>query len=425
MPGFEPWQSQPFPLRPGDQISFTDIKMNVGSVTASVTVEEITSQAIKPLDTPERSDVITAKDLETLAIVGRDATELIRVLPGFALVSPGLNNQAPNDAVVGVGSASTGSYSSNGTGTTGIATILDGVSLTDIANNAGTTQTMNAEMVSEVKVSTSTFSAEYAHGPTVINGVTKSGTTNYHGSAYLYARDTALNANDWYNNFQGVSRPDGRYFYPGGTVGGPLWVPGTRFGRHNDKLFFFAGFEYISQLYSPETLGSWVPTLAERAGDFSVASLNAQLCGARPDGAQNPNAIQALCNGENYLPNGSFVNNGNLKGQGNASGIALMNWLPLPNADPFTNASGYNYVKSVIQSQNGSLFHARVDYSLNDYNKFYATYGLQKQVTQDPVGLRVCAPQASVLFPGQVTSGDISNIVLVHLHTRVWQQRNE
>jgi hypothetical protein len=407
--GFEGWQSQPFPLRPGDQIGFSDVKLKVGSVNETLTVESVTSQAVKPLDTPERSDVLTAKDLETLAIVGRDATELIRVLPGFSVVNPGLNNQAPNAAVVGVSNATTGSYSSNGTGTTGIATILDGVSLTDIASNAGTTQTIDAEMVSEVKVTTSTFSAEYAHGPTVINAVTKSGNTKYHGSAYLYARDTALNANDWYNNFERVSRPDGRYFYPGGTLGGPLWIPHTRFGPNNDKLFFFAGFEYINQLYSPETLGAFVPTMAERKGDFSVASLNAQLCGARPDGAVNPNSIQPLCNAMNYLPNGSYVNNGSLAGQGNASGIALLNWLPLPNSDPFTNASGYNYVQEVIQQQNGSIFHTRADYSINDNNKLYATYGLQKQITQDPVAFGY-VPQASVLFPGQVTSGDISNI---------------
>jgi hypothetical protein len=409
MKGFDGWQSQPFALRPGDQISFTDIKLNVGSVNAEMTVEATENQSLKPLDTPERSDVITAKELGTLAIVGRDATELIRFLPGFALVSPGLNNQAPNDAVVGVSSASTGSYSANGTGTTGIATILDGVSLTDIASNSGTTQTINAEMVSEVKVSSSTFSAEYAHGPTVINALTKSGTSNYHGSAYLFARDTALNANDWYNNFLHQSRPDGRYFYPGGTVGGPLWIPGTRFGRHTDKLFFFAGFEYINQLYSPQTLGSWVPTMAERKGDFSVASLNAQLCGARPDGLANPNSIQPLCNAENFLPNGAAVANGNLVGQGNASGIALLNWLPLPNSDPFTNLSGYNYVKQVIQHQNGTIFHSRVDFSLNDNNKFAATYGLQKQITEDPVAYGY-VPQSAVLFPGQVTSGDISNI---------------
>ena len=252
MNGFTGWQSQPFPLRPGDQISFTDVKLNIGAVTEQVTVEDVTSQAVKPLDTPERSDVITAKDLDTLAIEGRDATELIRMLPGFALVSPGLNNQSPNDQVVGLSSATTGSYSSNGTGTTGIATILDGVSLTDIQSNSGTTQTVNAEMVSEVKVTSSTFSAEYAHGPTVINAVTKSGSSSYHGSAYLYARDTALNANDWYNNFLHQSRPEGRYFYPGGTIGGPLWIPHTRFRRDNTKLFFFAGFEYINQLYSPE-----------------------------------------------------------------------------------------------------------------------------------------------------------------------------
>jgi hypothetical protein len=410
--GFAGWESQPFPLRPGDQVSFTDIKLKAGAVTEQVTVEATESQAVKTLDSPERSDVITSKDLETLAIQGRDATELIRMLPGFALVSPGLNNQAPNDAVVGVSNASTGNYSSNGTGTTGIATILDGVSLTDIGSNAGTTQTVNAEMVSEIKVTTSTFSSEFAHGPTVINAVTKSGTTNYHGSGYFFARDAALNANDWLNNHLNQTRPDGRYFFPGGTLGGPLWIPHTRFGRTNSKLFFFAGFEYYNQLFSPETLGSWVPTMAERNGDFSVASLDAQLCGARPDGGVNPNAVKIMCNGENFLPNGNAVANGSLAGQGNASGIALLNWLPLPNADPFTNTTGYNYIQEVLQHQNGSMFHARVDYAISDNNKLSVTYGRQAQISEDPVSYGY-APQASVLFPGQVSSGDISNIFAV------------
>lgn len=423
--GFTNWESQPFPLRPGDQISFTDINLKVGSVTEQVNVEETASQAVKPLDTPERSDVITAKDLETLAIQGRDATELIEFLPGFASVSQGLNNQSPNNAVVGVSNASTGSYSSNGTGTTGIATILDGVSLTDIDTNAATTQTVNIEMVSEIKVTTSSFSSEYAHGPTVINAVTKAGTSSFHGSAYLYARDTVLNANDWYNNLFQQSRPDGRYLFPGGTLGGPLWIPHTRLHRGTTKLHFFVGYEYLNQLYSPETLGSWVPTMAERAGDFSAASLNAQLCGARPDGGVNLNAVLPMCNGENYLPNGNAVSNGNLAGQGNASGIALMDWLPLPNADPFTNVSGYNYVQEVLQQQNGSMFHARLDYSLNDYNQINATYGRQSQVTQDPVAYGY-APNASVLYPGQVTSGDISNIVsLTYTHQFTSSLTNE
>lgn len=419
MAGFKSWESQPFPLRPGDQVDFTDIKLQIGEVSAAVTVEATASQAIKPLDTPERSDVITSKDLETLAIVGRDATELIETLPGFAMISPGVNNQSSaNTAAVGLNNGISGGYSANGQGPTGLATILDGVSLTDIQTNSGTVQTVDSDMIQDAKVSNSNFSAVSAKGPSIFNATTKAGTTAFHGEAYLYARDTVLNANDWYNNYLQQTRPDGRYFYPGGTIGGPLWIPGTRFGRHNNKLFFFLGFEVLNQKFSPETLGSWVPTMAERNGDFSVSNLNAQLCGGRPDGLLNPNASQAMCYAENYLSNGEAVVDGNVTGQANAGGVALVNWLPLPNADPFVNLSGYNYVQPVEQTQNGDILHARVDYSINDSNKLYVSYGRQSQITQDPVSYGY-VPTFSVEYPGGVTSGDISNIVSVN-YTRVF-----
>jgi hypothetical protein len=78
MAGFESWQSRPFPLRPGDRMNFTDIKLQIAQATEQVTVEADASQAIKPLDTAERSDVITAKDLDTLAI---QSTTRRRTLP--------------------------------------------------------------------------------------------------------------------------------------------------------------------------------------------------------------------------------------------------------------------------------------------------------------------------------------------------------
>ena len=84
---FTPWESQVFAVRPGDQLSFTDIKLNVGSANSSVTVEAAIDSLSAALDTGERSDVITAKDLETLTVVGRDATELVRMLPGYAMSS--------------------------------------------------------------------------------------------------------------------------------------------------------------------------------------------------------------------------------------------------------------------------------------------------------------------------------------------------
>ncbi|HTV09012.1 MAG TPA: carboxypeptidase regulatory-like domain-containing protein [Candidatus Aquilonibacter sp.] len=418
MQGFKTWESKPFPIRPGDRPEFNDIKMQVGEANAEVTVEATESQAVKPLDTPERSDVITAKDLDTLAIVGRDATELVETLPGFTVVSPGLNNQASaNTAAVGLNNGISGGFSPNGAGPTGLKTVLDGVWLTDIQTNSGTVQTVDADMIESAKVSTSTYSAVNAEGPAVFNATTKHGTSSYHGSLYLHARDTALNSNDWDNNYLQQTRPDGRYFYPGGTFGGPLWIPGTRFGQHNDKLFFFFGLEFLNQRFSPGTLDSWVPTLAERTGDFSVANLNAQLCGARPDGNINPNATQPMCYAENYLANGVAVSNGNVRPYANAGGVALVNWLPPPNADPFHNISGYNYIQPVVVNQNGDILHARIDYNLNDRNQFYVTYGRQTQITDQPVSLGYI-PTNSVLYPGDVTTGDISNIgSITYTHT--------
>jgi len=411
MAGFKTWRSQPFDLLPGDRPNFTDIKLQIGEVSSQVTVEATASQAVKPLDTPERSDVITSKDLETLAIVGRDAEELIETLPGFALISPGVNNTtSTNTAAVGLNNNISGGYSGNGLGPTGLASILDSVSLTDIQTNSGTVQTMNSDMIQNVKISTANFSAVSAKGPAIFNATTKSGTSSYHGEAYLYARHTALNANDWYNNYLQQTRQDGRYFYPGGNFGGPLWIPHTRFDRHNNKLFFFFGFEVLNQRYSPETLGSWVPTMAERTGDFSVSNLNAQLCGARPDGLVNPNSIKTMCYAENYLANGTEVVNGNVMAQANAGGKALVNWLPLPNANPFVNFSGYNYIQPVVQSQNGDMLHTSIDFAINDNNKLRATYGRQTNITEQPVALGY-VPSASALYPGAVTTGDISNIV--------------
>ena len=417
-PGFKSWRSQTFGLLPGDRPNFTDIKLQVGEVSAQVTVEATASQAVKPLDSPERSDVITTRDLETLAIVGRDAAELIETLPGFAMISPGVNNKSSaNTAAVGLNNGISGGYSANGLGPTGLATIMDGVSLTDIQTNSGTVQTVDSDMVQDIKVSTSNFSAASAKGPAIFNATTKAGSTSYHGEAYMYARDTALNANDWYNNYLQQTRPDGRYLYPGGTFGGPLWIPHTRFGRNSDKLFFFVGFEVLNQKYSPETLGSWVPTLAERKGDFSVANLNAQLCGGRPDGRANLNSTHPMCYAENYLSNGTGVTDGNVTSYANAGGVALVNWLPLPNADPFVNISGYNYIQPVVQTQNGNIFHARLDYSINDTNKLYASYGRQTQITDQPVSLGY-VPNYASLYPGAVTTGDISNILSV-TYTRV------
>lgn len=419
---FEPWQSQSFPVRAGDQLSYTDIHMKVGSASAAVTVEASTDAELAALDTGERSDIITAKDLNTLTVVGRDASELVRMLPGYAMSTgdQGLfNRPGYNTAVVGL-SGPTGAFSANGAGPTGIAVVTDGVSLTDIATNSGSVQQMNIEMVSEVKANSSSFGAATAKGPAVISADSKTGGAVFHGEGYLSARDSVLNSNDWYDNFLRQSRPEGRYLYPGGQIGGPLLLPFTEFNRGRDKLFFFAGFEYYNQIFEANqaAISSWVPTMAERQGDFSAASLDAELCGARPDGAQNPNAIQAMCNTDNYLPDGTVVSNNNARPYANSSGVALLNWFPKPNADPFTNPFGYNYIKQLSQQQNGEQFKATLEYDLNQTNKLFFIYGLQKEVDEDPVALNGYFPTGGIPYPGNVSTGDVSNILAAR-YTRV------
>ena len=411
---FDPWESQPFPVRAGDSLSFTDIRLKVGAITASVTVESTVDSQLATLDTGERSDIITAKELETLTIVGRDAGELVRMLPGYSMGSgnQGLfNRPGYNTAVVGL-SGPTGAFSANGTGPTGIATVIDGVSLTDIATNSGSVQQMNLDMIQDVKASSSSYGAATAKGPAVISASSKVGGSSFHGAAYMMARDASLNANDWYDNFLKQSRPAGRYLFPGGNIGGPLLLPFTQYNKNRDKLFFFFGYEYYNQQFeaNQQALTAWVPTLAERQGDFSAASLDAQLCGGRPDGLANPNSIQAMCYTNNFLANGDIMVNQNAAPYANAAGVALINWFPLPNADPFTNPTGYNYIQQIMQTQNGSQLKGTLQYVINPNNNLFFVYGLQKQIAQDPVAFGNF-PSASIPYPGNVTTGDISNIL--------------
>ena len=413
-PNFETWESQPFPVRAGDQLLKTDIRMAVGSASAAITVEAEMDSNLAALDTGERSDVITAKDLNTLTIIGRDAGELVKMLPGYAMSTgdQGLfNRPGYNNAVVGL-SGPTSAYVANGAGVSGIAVVTDGVSLTDIATNSGSVQQMNVEMVSEVKAQNSSYGAQYAKGPALIASSTKTGGAAFHGEGYFAVRNTVLNSNDWYDNFLRQSRPDGRYYYPGAQIGGPLLLPFTDFNRNKDKLFFFAGFEYSKQTFeaNQEAISAWVPTMAERQGDFSAASLDSQLCGARPDGNANPNAIQSMCYVDSFLPNGTAVNNNNANPHANAAGVALVNWFPAPNADPFTNPFGYNYIKQLQQEQNVKLFRATLQYNINSSNNLFFVYGLQRENDEDPVDLG-SFPTGSVPYPGDITTGDVSNVL--------------
>ena len=160
-----------------------------------------------------------------------------------------------------------GSFSANGTRTGALDITSDGAHIIDPGCNCGQAMNTNADMTAELKVMTSNFGADEAKGPVVISAIGKSGGQQFHGELYTYARNWHLNANDPQNKDAGTSarRPETKYFYPGGNIGGPLIIPGTNFNHNRDKVFFFFGTEYYKQNVDNGVYHAVVPT-ADAAG---------------------------------------------------------------------------------------------------------------------------------------------------------------
>ena len=373
--GFKQLIRQSIHLNPGDSLSLTDLKLAVGATTESVSVSAEVEGL--PLDNGELSSTISSKDLDRLSVVGRDATELQRTLPGFAIRNLGPQNSAPDFSQVQVGQPTP--YASNGAPVAGITIKLDGANLTDAGNMGSNLQNINVSFVSEVHVQTSNFGADQSNGPVIVAGVTKSGTSVYHGSLYTYARTYQLNSNDWLAKYNGIARANDRFIYPGATISGPI--------PHSKKLFFFAGAEYDAQrnVYAYNSAGSaiihaLVPTAAMRKGDFSTAALSSFL---------GPNLNNGNYGTFNVAPtvgdNDSNLTNGNIAAFLNPGAMALVNGtLPLPTRTQ-TGLDGYNYDNLDLVNNNVSQFAGRVDYSISPRNQFFARYSFEKGKQGQPL----------------------------------------
>ncbi len=147
---------------------------------------------------------------------------------------------------------------------------LDGVSNILPENNVGNTTaayTPIVDSVEEFSVQTNSLSAEYGRfGGGVINLVTKSGTNEFHGSLFEFARNGVLNANDFFANRAGHARPASQVNQYGGTIGGPIDIPKVYDG-HNRSFFFF-GFQGTNQVNAAIATDT-VPLAAFRTGNFS------------------------------------------------------------------------------------------------------------------------------------------------------------
>lgn len=334
-PSYKMFQKKDLRLSSAERLSAGTLTLVVGSVAESVSV----SASVTAVQTTssEVSGLLDTKQLDNLLAVGRDFMSMVRTIPG----------------VVGGGGDSLGTSGTptiNGVRNVMQSSTIDGVSGSPRGGDKIDTPP-NLDAIQEVKVLTSNYQAEYGAGTAgpVINLVTKSGTQTFHGTVYYYVRNEAFNANDWFNNYNGVTRPQYRFNTIGGNIGGPVYWP-NHFNRNKNKLFFFYSQEYWPDK-SPEGLKKYtVPTALERQGDFSQSAVQGT---AVPNPAKDyinikkPGALATTCpvSGTAGDHSGCYAGNKLPAGAINSQTQALLNVLPLPN---FTNlavsAGNYNYI---------------------------------------------------------------------------------
>jgi hypothetical protein len=229
-----------------------DLTMAVGQVTEKV---EVSARAVLlQTDSSERSQVITAEQTRALPLNGREYSAL-------ALLSPGVRLSALN---TGGATPREGSFNVNGLRSTVNNFLIDGVdnNAYGTSNQGFSNQVMQPppDAVAEFKVVTNNMSAEYgrAAGAT-INVAYASGTNQYRGSAWEFARRTKLNATPFFRPPDGVKPPFERDQY-GAVVGGPIV---------RNKAFFFADFEGFRQTRGA-TASTTIASMTQRQGILAV-----------------------------------------------------------------------------------------------------------------------------------------------------------
>jgi hypothetical protein len=451
--GFGAYTENDIELDPNDTRTLPTITLRVGSVSASV----IVSAENDVIGTSERSTLISAEDIQKLSTVGRDASELLKTQPGFAILQSGLDNGLGSDpAVVGTGGSGLANYVGNGAPGNGASVISDGANVTDPGNGSGQTQTVNMDMVAEVKIETSNFGADTAKGPTVITAVGKSGSSDFHGSIYGFARTSQMNSEDWFLKYQNLPQIPDRYIYPGFNVGGPILFPGSKFNRNKKLTFFVGGEDYVQKnVYSygsPLTsfINALVPTdqstnadgeAGMRQGNFSQAEL-ANYMGYSVATLEDPvkgcTATGGLASyyhvcAQPATSDGSIHSVGALGGQFlngaksfDPGAAALLNSeFPLPTG-PTVN--GYNW--RGLNLENPELFQirGRVDIAANDNNKIYAVYntesgrtsGIPEQIYYSPSSGG--SAMGGLDTPGKIISTQTSNTASLN-YTRIFSSR--
>jgi hypothetical protein len=345
-----------------------NLVLKPGNVSEQVTV---TASAVQlEQQSATLGNVVGAKQMIELPLLGRNPYSLVLLAPG----------------VLPKGGAGAGPIINGGRSNTS-EILLDGAETRNSTTN-DIAYTPPLETVQEFKVLTNSFSSEYGRsGGGVLTVATRSGTNELHGALYEFLRNDKLNANTWANNRVGLPRNAFRRNEYGVAVGGPIFIPKIYDGRN--KTFFFFNWEKTPQR-APDNILATVPTVAQRAGDFSQTRTAAGALIQVFDPATtapNPAAAGQYIRQQfpgNVVPASRF----------DPISVKVMDYFPAPNRDALVQ----NFVANNSRRNDTDKYFGRLDQAIGSKHRLFFTGAFQKNSQ--------FTPGINVAFPGEGVNGE-------------------
>ncbi|HLJ13045.1 MAG TPA: TonB-dependent receptor [Bryobacteraceae bacterium] len=331
-----------------DQIARLDFQLQVGSITQSV---EVTAAApLLQTQSTLLGQVIDSRTNTELPLATRNYIQL-------TLLAPGSIHPNPSGFKSGLTTDSSARPNVNGNREQENNFILDGLDNNQTSDNVvGYAPSVDA--IQEFNEITNNAPAEYGNFMGgIISTSIKSGTNQFHGSAFEFFRNDKLNANSWGGNFLNQPRGATRWNEFGATLGGPV---------KKDKLFFFVDYQGSRLDFPPAVSTTTLFTTAERQGDFSALLTQA----TKPLQLYNPFSLDASGNRlpfpNNQIP-ASLINSA-------ASKIVTSQFYPQPNVPGTQGGLLNNFQYSVGSYINTDQGDAKVDWNISEKDHLFARY---------------------------------------------------
>ena len=343
--GFQKFESSNNKLDPAADLVI-DAALVVGAATQTV---EVTGSAMQ-LQTESASvqKLVTREQIDSLELNGRNPIWLSALVPG-----------ARGTTLANLNFGFTqGPANFNGSRNPENLITFDGAPATRTRSNGTSLGAADVDSTQEVQILTTDYAPEYGRtSGAQIRFTTKTGTSQFHGAAYEYLRNTALNANTWTRDANPLTThitAPVNYNQFGFNIGGPVYIPG-KFNTNKSKVFFYWGEEWLKYHFveSGSTVGSagllTVPTMKMREGDFSellapspfystaktIKDPNTGTQFVASSNPVDPNYSPACANAAG-CPNVIPVN------RLSPGGIAILNGWPVPTFSNFANFIGNN-----------------------------------------------------------------------------------